>query len=266
MVKPSKKGRRKLLKATAAYRKFGDSYAVPWIMKCDDNQEYLVKFANEKNDNSIVNELICGKLATKLDLPALEPHLIHIDQELIDNTKDLRDRNIKGGTHLGTQFMSNSFNLGAEIAQKTSINKIQNAEQIPGMIAFDIYVHNIDRHPGNSLIIPVSDTKEKYRYVMIDHGHCFGGPTWNMNLIKNLPISNSSVPWKMGPVNWNSFEPYIKKLKVLTKPDLEAIFGLIPTEWNADDTIKAALLDSLANRNIIGIEQLIKGNMGLSGK
>src|SRR5690606_22477174 len=40
------------------------------------------------------------------------------------------------------------------------------------LYAFDSWIANIDRHPGNLLF------GGKDEIWLIDHGHCFSGPTW----------------------------------------------------------------------------------------
>ncbi len=250
-----------MLNATIAHRKLSDSFARPWLIECDDNNKYAVKFANEKNDNSIINEFVCAHLLKKLDLPIASPELIQISQELIEKTQDLRERNIKPGIHFGLAYVDGSLNLSDQSIQKIPIEKIQNASQVPGMIAFDIFVCNIDRSTNNSLITPIDDTKDKYRYVTIDHGHCFGGPSWNEPSIRNLPLQLGAIPWKKDLIrSVADITPYINKLEGLSKTDFQHVVDGIPPEWNKKENEITALVDVLEKRNETSILNLLKDN------
>lgn len=53
-----------------------------------------------------------------------------------------------------------------------SINDIEDKESIIDMVAFDIFLHNTDRHHENICVTPVGN---KYKAILIDHTRCFGG-------------------------------------------------------------------------------------------
>lgn len=236
--------------------------AGPWLMEADDTRQYLVKFANERNDNSILSEVICARLAKKLNLPVPEWDFIEIDQAMIDATDDLRQRKIQPGKHFASLFIDGSVNLPTDHFS-IPINHIQNNDQIPGMIGFDIFVCNNDRKEANSLIAPLDDSRERFRYWMIDHGVCFDGEHWNKQSLNSLPMRKSGIPWNtMGITGLNSFEPFINNLISLDRQCFETVTK-IPSEWHHNQEDISKLVETLVNRSedeVLKILQGIKDN------
>ncbi|MBI3640661.1 MAG: hypothetical protein HY223_10200 [Thaumarchaeota archaeon] len=251
------------IKAIIADREFYQSSTRPWLMKCTDG-DYIVKFSNEITDKSLINEYVCGKLAKKIDMPVAEPQVIEIDQELIDVSNGLIERKVKAGKHYGTILIPDSTNVGKQIAQQMDIKKIVNANQVAGMIVFDTFVCNADRNADNSIIVPIDETREKYRYVLLDHGLCFGGGNWTIPQIENLPIAFSNIPWNIsGITDESNFTAYIEKLKALEKKDFKEILDSVPKEWRMPELEVNALLTVLEKRDEEAILKLIKDNKQL---
>lgn len=229
-------------------------------MKLDDNREYIVKFANEKKDSSIMGEWICGKLARKLDLPMVEFDAVQIDQAFINGTTELIARLIPSGNHFAAAYVNGSTNLSSEIARSITIDKIENAEKIPGMIAFDIFVCNVDRSPPNSLIAPVDEGRQRYNYFLIDHGLCFGGHAWNEASLNNLPMQPCGIPWNTSGISGpESFTPIIEQLKSLERKDFQDMVDSIPLDWNANTKDMTKLVDVLVNRSEDQILNVLEG-------
>ncbi len=56
--------------------------------------------------------------------------------------------------------------------QRALLGEIAKWVDLGRLYAFDAWIANIDRHPGNLLFGSRGDTW------LIDHGHCFTGPAW----------------------------------------------------------------------------------------
>lgn len=247
-----------------AIREFSQSFARPWLMKLNDDRDYIVKFAHEKKDNSLNNEVMCGFLAKKLDLPMVEMEFVELDNEFINKTTDLVTRLVKPGKHFATALVAGSTNVGTEVAKGIPLDKIANADKIPGMITFDVFVCNTDRSPANSLIAPIDEGRQKYRYWMIDHGLCFGSNQWNANSIENLPFLPSNIPWNVeGITGIESFRPFIEQLKGLEKKDYQEMIEAIPKEWQPNEADLSKLVEILVKRDeeqIVNVLEQIKRN------
>ncbi|MGO4854909.1 HipA family kinase [Phaeovulum sp. W22_SRMD_FR3] len=66
-------------------------------------------------------------------------------------------------------FRLKSSNPAGQLAL---LNEIAEWSDLGRLYAFDAWIANIDRHPGNFLFGNPGDTW------LIDHGHCFSGPAW----------------------------------------------------------------------------------------
>lgn len=191
-----------------------NTFARPIVIRCDDNQDYVAKFFYG-NDKSILNEFVVGKLAKKLDLPVAEPIEINIsEQRLIDKINQILDRPVSAGIHVGTLDLKLSFELSKSHHKNLDSKLIENLDAIPDILAFDIFVHNNDRKDANSLVEVTDNGKTPFRYVMIDHGHCMGGPNWESGRTSKLQWNQPGIPWKTDAITGeDSFSPFIKKLK-----------------------------------------------------
>jgi len=239
------------------------TFSRPLIIRCDDKQEYIAKFF-DGNDKSILNEFVIGKLAKKMDLPIAEPFEIKIDDVgLINKINETRDHPINSGLHIGTLDLKLSFELSKSHHVNLDSKLIENLNVVPDIIAFDIFVCNTDRKGANSLVEVTDNGKQPFRYVMIDHGHCLGGPNWTLDGEKKLVWNQPVIPWKVDSVvGEQSFSPFIEKLKNLDSSDFKEIIKSASNEWKkpGDDE---QLLNMLANRDVDQvIEQLKKYNKG----
>lgn len=241
-------------------RKFSETMTGPWLMELSDNQNYIVKFANELSDNSIIGELVCIQLAKKLDLPSVTMEFVDIDQEIINRTENLVNRKIQSGIHFATKFVNGSSNLPTTPFE-IPIEKIANADKIPGIIAFDIFVCNRDRKAANSLIAPIDEGRMKFNYWMIDHGLCFGGNAWNANSLTNLGWELSGIPWNTSSImGKEAFDPFIQQLKGLEKKDYQELVDSIPTNWNQKPVDLSKLVETLVNRSEDMIIKVLEDN------
>src|ERR1700679_4358815 len=84
------------------------------LMRCSDNEYYVVKFQNNPQGLRILaNELLGTSLAAKLGLSVAEPEVVEVRAELIAHTEDLviqlgRGRApCKAGKQFGSRYPGN---------------------------------------------------------------------------------------------------------------------------------------------------------------
>jgi hypothetical protein len=185
-----------MLNATIDHGVFTPTWAKPHLMTADDGQDYIVKFPQQGDHKSLFNEYVGGKLAKHFGLTVLEPVTIHIAQDIIDNSQDLRMRGMMPGEYFATKKMNGIYNVGQQEAQRLDVSAIVNLPEVPSFITFDIFVCNNDRNDTNSIVVPVDDSRAKFRYYLLDHGFCFNGsPEWSLNGVQNMPYKLSNIPW-----------------------------------------------------------------------
>lgn len=230
-----------------------------WLMTCDDNQMYVVKFFNEPCDNTIINEFVCNKIAQIMDLPIARGELVFVDKGLVDaiNLNPTKNRKIKEGIHFGTLFLQPSSNLDPARLQQLAIQKIVNEDKVPGIVVFDILVCNGDRSTNNALITPTPTSRE-YRYVMMDHSHCFSSPNWNEQTIMNHNCQAVGIPWKTtGITSVANFLPHILKI-CLVKKEIRNIVNSMPDEWKTRPNELESLIKWVESREGVSISEVVK--------
>jgi len=128
------------------------------------------------NLEQLVNELLATILGKELGLPLPDAFLGIVPNGILAVSKL---RLADGSGHL--VFVSGDVgtpNLAQQVTGKGSaaalalINLLRQWNKLGDLYAFDAWIANTDRHPGNLLIEGPSNIW------MIDHGHAFTGPDW----------------------------------------------------------------------------------------
>ena len=135
--------------------------------------------------------------------------------------------------------------------------KIINLEEVASFVAFDIFLCNVDRNDGNSILVAIAGKRTKYRYLLIDHGWCFNGPGWNAKTMQSLPYKLGGIPWKReGVTKKSQFSSTVEKLVSLNKAEIDSLLQLLPVEWGITSNETDALKHSMTNReqdSIMGV-------------
>lgn len=220
----------------------GNGCTEPIFCSLHDGRDVIFKsYNNPEGRKILVNELICLRLAQKLNLPVPDGGLARIDDTssvscLLSNTQDLR------GVGFYSVRLNNVtpglYDMPREFIQKYCVNS---QDFIP-IILFDHLVYNNDRNNGNALF----DFKSKKLYI-IDNSHCFYlGSIWdsiqlerciteedfrhNKILANNKYFYNNLVG--ICDLDRNILYEKANLFKSLIKDDfLDEIFCEIPTEW-----------------------------------
>ena len=237
--------------------------AHPWLVKCnnDDKEQYIVKFSIQ--DNSLANEFVCHKIANKIGLTTTPSFAVKNEQNEVDiiNRRKTQEKEplITEGMYFFSKYVENPYTLNKERHNALQPTAIRNLEQVPGMIAFDVFVDNGDRSATNALIHPIDNDSTIFEYVLIDHGHCFSSNSWNANSIKNLQYNVKTIPWKATEItNVCVFSPYLAALDLLDRSFFKQIIDEIPSEWKHKQEDFDALLDFLVARDVNEVVKIIR--------
>ena len=97
-----------MIRIVQAHRELSGASAA-WFVTCDDGKDYAVKFYDDLNDNTIINEYVCNKLANLLELPIPRGEIIQVENDMAQIINLKRNKKINEGPHYGSQFI-NPFN------------------------------------------------------------------------------------------------------------------------------------------------------------
>jgi hypothetical protein len=179
---------------------------------------YVAKQYDPQKPWTLVSEWICADIASLLGLPIPARKIIPFN-----------------GKWLGFELRSEakSFEPGME-------QNIINCEVIAGMIAFDVWICNRDRNPGNVLLQRPSDGMQKYTLSLIDHSHALIGDLPNLDALRQFIERNNDprcfvrpTPHQLRSVVCRMGE-YMKPLMKIESFDigqLAQVIQRIPTEW-----------------------------------
>lgn len=218
---------------------------------CEDANEYVVKFMHTQHGKTVINELVGSSLALKIKLPTPDVVLVNLSEEIVTLSDDLKKRNIQPGIHVGILRLPKDALDFSYLTDDMLLDKnLINNDELYGVINFDNWLINTDRNnPGNNMIEFLPDNK--MRFVIIDFGHCFTGPSWNTTLqeSKSKEEIMSAFPFILRRlIGMNGFENWFNEIENLNDTEVDVIVSSIPNSWNLTDKEKEVLLDFIKHR------------------
>lgn len=229
-------------------RPMDHGWTLPHLFKCEDGQTYVVKFLNNRAGSGILaNELIAYRLGKCLGLPITPYRIIQITRDLVEMFPVLKSLGIPTGLHLGSLY----FEQGTTLSEEVNLILCKNLYHAAGMIVFDHWINNWDRHNAGSNLLYLPDQR---KIQMIDHSDAFFGPDWNteeftddMNKMDVFwgPIYEMFVPFIDSPDPFGHYLSLIEKIS--EKAIIQAVKGL-PKQWDISREDVTALIDFLLCR------------------
>jgi hypothetical protein len=226
------------------------------LMRCSDENYYVVKFQNNPQHRRIlVNELLGTRLARRLGLPTTPVEIIHVGEELIRLTPDLcmemsRSRvPCQAGPQFGSRYPGDPRRLALfDFLPDEQLRAVENLYEFAGMLVFDKWTCNTD---GRQTLFFRGEVNQRsargngreasegrdgdYETVMIDQGFCFNAGEWNY---PDAPLRGLYARNRVyeGVTGMESFAPWLERLdRGITERVLEKIRDEIPAAWYGDD-------------------------------
>jgi hypothetical protein len=215
------------------------------LMRCDDQNHYVVKFQNNpQHPRVLVNEMLGTKLASRLGLPTTPVTVVYVSEELIRFTPELcvempRQRiPCKPGPQFGSRFPGDPHRLTLfDFLPDPQLNALKNVHDFAGMLVFDKWTCNTN---GRQTLFfrRESDAPEAepgYSTVMIDQGFCFNAGEWNF---PDAPLRGLYARNKVyeGVTGSESFAPWLDRLySQVNERVVNDILEEIPPDWYEDD-------------------------------
>jgi hypothetical protein len=229
------------------------------LMRCSDDNYYVVKFQNNPQHRRIlVNELLGTRLARRLGLPTTPVEIIYVHQELIELTPELcmempRARvPCQAGAQFGSRYPGDPRRLTLhDFLPDEQLQQVENLHHFAGMLVFDKWTCNtngrqtlffredsrrpLQDHGGEEAGGWLEDRDPGYTTVMIDQGFCFNAGEWNY---PDAPLRGLYARNRVyeGVIGMESFAPWMERVeKSITEKVLEETVREIPPEWYEDD-------------------------------
>lgn len=172
---------------------------------------------------TLVNEVVCAELATKLELPIPARRYLEFQDKL----------------WFGMEWRADQSNLTEQ-----TLNNLTNKDKVADLIAFDVFVCNPDRHDGNIIVQKVSPVLHLYTFFVIDHSHALVGTrTRAQQLISGSTDTTSYLRHNRMLLalihSLTQFDEFIGRVQALTKTEIAEVIDSVPKVWRPtpDDTL-----------------------------
>jgi hypothetical protein len=218
----------------------------PHLMRCSDNEYYIVKFQNNpQGTRTLANDLFGTLLAKRLGLPVAEVAVVNVSQGLISLTDNLtfdyeRHRTpCQPGRSFGSRYIfaephdkgaipeDHEIFLGAD-----KLTKVTNQSDFLGALVFDIWTCNRDTRQFVFVRNPLNGRQTA---VMIDQGWCFDGGSWCFSGEPTRAFLGRSAHYESA-TGIDAFESWLYRLEnEIDATVLAQVASQIPLEWYEED-------------------------------
>ena len=224
------------------------------LMRCEDENFYIVKFQNNPQGTRILaNELLGTRLAARMGVPVAGAAVVEVRSQMVELTEDLVVQLGRGrmpcaaGLEFGSQYPGHPATTAVyDFLPDEQLRQVENLADFCGIFVFDKWTCNTN---GRQAIFLCGRDGERYRAVMIDHGFCFNASEWNFPDAPLRGIYARSLVYE-AVRSWEAFEPWIERVeKRMDESVLDEVAREIPPEWyNFDQDALYRLLEQLLRR------------------
>jgi len=233
--------------------------AQPHLMRCSDEQYYVVKFQNNPQHRRVlVNELLGTKLAARMGLPTAPATVVEVSEEMIRLTPELSIELPRAripcvaGLQFASRYPGDPRRVTLhDFLPDEQLREVRNLHDFAGMLVFDKWTCNTNGRQTvffpemvesaaavaeSKAAMEVADSNPvRYRTVMIDQGFCFNAGEWNF---PDAPLRGLYTRNRVyeGVTGMESFAPWLERLEQrVTERVLDEISREIPSAWYEDD-------------------------------
>lgn len=229
------------------------------LMRCSDENYYVVKFQNNPQHRRIlVNELLGTRLAGRLGLPTAPVSVVEVSGDLIRLTAELCIETPRAripctpGLQFGSRYPGDPRRMTLhDFLPDEKLREVDNLHDFAGMLVFDKWTCNTNGRqtvffetsrraagratPGNTAGEGPEASQAFYHAVMIDQGFCFNAGEWNF---PDAPLRGLYARNRVyqGVIGMESFAPWLERLeKQINERVLAELAEEIPPAWYEDD-------------------------------
>ena len=210
--------------------------AQPHLMRCANEQYYVVKFQNNPQGVRILaTELLGRRLAARLGLPTAEAAIVEVRQDLIENTDELVMQLGRGnircqpGLQFGSRYPGHPAKTSVhDFLPDDQLREVVNLTDFCGMLVFDKWTCNTN---GRQAIFFRAEEESRYRAQMIDHGFCFNAGEWNF---PDAPLRGIYARHRVyeSVRGLDDFDPWLTRIETkMTEDVFDEIGSEVPSDW-----------------------------------
>ncbi len=197
----------------------------------------------------LANELLATCLIRSSGLPTPEVYLTLATPNNLMASKgpiwEGEGRLVFASVDVKTPNITRRAQILDDFGQRLLLQEFASWVDLGKLYGFDAWVANIDRHPGNLLF---GNSDEVW---LIDHGHCFTGPTWlPADLISSQMFQNKLAMW---------LTPYLQLSERTQLGKTAGEFAAALLRIKLEDILKVSRVEALLQPNFVtAVEQFLK--------
>jgi hypothetical protein len=235
------------------------------LLECDDGHFYVVKFRNNPQHRRIlINEWIASVFLNYLQISTPPAAIVSLSRAFLEANPEIhiqlgsRHQAVEPGWHFGSRYPGDPGKIMVyDFLPDTLLDKVVNAGEFPGVLAFDKWMSNADARQSiffrarlHQWGPTASESGPRAGFVanMMDHGYVFDGPHWRFSdsPLQGLYFRPSVYQSVRG---WEDFQPWLDRIVYFPDEIVDAAQKQIPPEWLAEDTeALQAILERLMSR------------------
>jgi hypothetical protein len=237
------------IQATGLIRKMRGG-AQAHLLACDDGHFYVVKFVNNPQHRRIlINEWMASVFLNYLEISTPEAAIVDLPAPFLAAHPEIclqlgsRRLAVEPGWHFGSRYPGDPGKvLVYDFLPDTLLEKVANAREFLGALAFDKWMGNADARQS---IFYRARLRQRSRpggepprtgFVasMVDHGYVFNGPHW---IFQDSPLQGLYFrPTVYEKVRgWEDFQPWLDRVVHFPEEIVDAAQKQIPPAWLAED-------------------------------
>lgn len=238
-----------MLKVETVVEQMKTGMSRPFLVVCDDDQQYVMKYSERQADNSkaLFNELLGYRIIDFLKLNHPEFQCAKLGQDTVDDSKEL----INAEPKVGTVFVT-KYHHYTSAAVPNILKSATNIDTFLGIIFYDQFIVNIDRgqNRGNWLI----DRKDMKLNVVDNDRILKQQQFWTPATLKEI---SKIPPFEIAALEdveyeylleaygqthgKHSFDHIVRKVKGISPDIVEEWLSDIPGDWLITDADKLAI-------------------------
>jgi hypothetical protein len=227
------------------------------LLRCSDNQFYVVKFRNNPQHLRVLaNELFATRLAQLVGLPMPATEVVEVDQGFVKRTPGLHIQLAHqtvpcvSGLQFGSRYAVNPLEGQVfDYLPIEMIDRIRNLNTFAGMLVVDKWTGNTD---GRQAAFWKKSRETNYTAAFIDQGYCFNAGEWTF---PDHPLQGVYAGNKVyeGVKGWESFEPWLSRVEKMEKDMVWKLAGQIPSEWYSglSDELEKLVRTLIGRRGVV---------------
>ena len=246
--------------ATQAIRRMRGG-AQSHLMLASDGYPYVVKFQNNpQHIRVLANELMGTRLAEAVGLSVPASEVVEVTDWLIENSGDLNldfgDTEVRcaAGLHFGSRLIGGLMpGQVVDYLPEDRLAEVKNLNEFAGMLVIDKWTCNSN---GRQAVFYKGPREKRYSATFIDQGYCFNAGEWKFidAPLRGVYARNLVYGRITG---WESFEPWLSRVKELDTQTIWAIAETVPPEWYGGDLGEMEMLVERLIERRSRIEELV---------